>query len=451
MASVVSIERLLRGSDSAAAQRERKSSRLLIAFVSAGLCFMLLPGTFLGVWNLFSITSHHSSEAISAAWLQAHGHAQVFGWIGCFLLGIGFHSAPKMIGAGALDVSGRALFTLFAWTLGVLSRWFANIYLWHWRILLPASALLELVAFLVFFASVSRHKPAGKSASRFERWILVVIAGSLGWLATLLMNFFGCISVALHANSPAFPARLDQRFLVLMGWGFIVPHVWGFSAKWLPIFLGLGPVRERALLAAVVLNVCGVVAAVGGAISLGVLVLTLAAVIAVIALRVFESPERASKTQGVHASFPTFVRFAYVWLLIAALLGIWAAHSSTAGGIWGASRHALTVGFISAMVFAIGQRVLPAFSGMKMLWSPRLMLGNCALLALGCTLRVASEVIAYQGFSARAWALLPVSAVLEMAAVTFFAVNLVLSFVQSPAHAIRLREEAAVNARTAVS
>jgi hypothetical protein len=40
----------------------------------------------------------------------------------------------------------------------------------------------------------------------------------------------------------------------------------------------------------------------------------------------------------------------------------------------GASRHALTVGFLGTMVFTIGCRVLPAFCGMKILFSPRLML-----------------------------------------------------------------------------
>jgi hypothetical protein len=32
-----------------------------------------------------------------------------------------------------------------------------------------------------------------------------------------------------------------------------------------------------------------------------------------------------------------------------------AARADTHGGIWGASRHALTVGFLSTMVFAIGR------------------------------------------------------------------------------------------------
>jgi hypothetical protein len=92
------------------------------------------------------------------------------------------------------------------------------------------------------------------------------------------------------------------------------------------------------------------------------------------------------------------------------------------------------VGFISTMVFAIGQRVLPAFCGMRVLFSPGLMFTGLALLNTGCTLRVISEVGAYEGILPLLWPLLPVSAVVEMIAVTVFAANMVLTFRQPPAH-----------------
>ncbi|MFY9751363.1 MAG: hypothetical protein WAJ92_01885, partial [Candidatus Acidiferrales bacterium] len=59
--------------------REAALARLLMAYISSGLVFMLLPGTFLGVWNLLQISGRESVASVSPAWLQAHGHAQVFG------------------------------------------------------------------------------------------------------------------------------------------------------------------------------------------------------------------------------------------------------------------------------------------------------------------------------------------------------------------------------------
>jgi hypothetical protein len=64
-------------------------------------------------------------------------------------------------------------------------------------------------------------------------------------------------------------------------------------------------------------------------------------------------------------------------------LGICAAYLDDANGWVGGSRHALTVAFIAAMVFAVGHRVLPAFAGMKVLYSPRLMLAGLLLLNVG--------------------------------------------------------------------
>jgi len=97
----------------------------------------------------------------------------------------------------------------------------------------------------------------------------------------------------------------------------------------------------------------------------------------------------------VDRSFSYFIRMAYGWLMVAALLGVVAARWDTSGGIWGASRHALTVGFVAVMVLSVGQRILPAFGGMRLLWSTRLMLTGLALLVTGCTMRVSCEIVAY--------------------------------------------------------
>ena len=126
-----------------------------------------------------------------------------------------------------------------------------------------------------------------------------------------------------------------------------------------------------------------------------------------------------------------------MWLVIAAALGVCAVYFDRAHGWIGASRHALTVGFVSTMVFAIGQRVLPAFAGMRVLYSPRLMLVCLLLLNAGCLLRVSSEILAYENYWAPAWKALPWSAICELTAVTVFAANMLLTFKQPPAHQMK--------------
>jgi len=410
------------------ATREHRLSRMLVFYVVTGLIFMLLPGTFLGVWNLISISSHRAAGTVPAGWIQAHGHAQIFGWIGTFILGIGYYSIPKL--------RRMKPFALWApwtswilWTSGVTLRWTTGVYEWQWRWLLPASAALELAAFLVFFVAVSGHRNPGTETKPLEEWIVVVIAGSAGWFAALLLNLLSALYLAWQGNSPILPHSFDQRFLTLETWGFLVPFVWGFNAKWLPIFLGLRKPRTPWLLRAVALNSIGVLAALCGWMLVSTVLLLAGISTAAYAIRLFEPGERPPKIKGVNSSFPVYIRLAYAWGVVSAALALWASVSPTlATGIWGASRHALTVGFLALMVFAIGQRILPAFSGMRLLFSTKLMSGALLLLALGCFLRVSSEILAYQGYLPSAWSWLPVSAVAEMAAVTLFAFNLVLTF-----------------------
>jgi hypothetical protein len=267
--------------------------------------------------------------------------------------------------------------------------------------------------------------------------VWVVLSASIGLLLVLLSNVVGCFYLAFRATTPALPHAWDQRYLALMAWGFLVPFVWGFSAKWMSVFLGLKPLRQKVLVFAVVVNLLGVILAVVGAILLASGLFLLGASLAIVALRMFEASVKEAKTRGVHSSFPFFVRMAYGWLLVAAALGLAAVRWDNSGGIWGASRHALTVGFISVMILSVGQRILPAFAGMRLLWSTKLMFGALALVTLGCTLRVSCEVIAYQGYANWAWSVLPVSALCELGGLTIYAANILGTFVLVPSHACK--------------
>lgn len=413
--------------------REEALARLLMAFITAGLLFMVFPGTFLGAWNLLQISGRESVSSIPPSWIQAHGHAQVFGWVGSFIMGIGFYSIPKLRG-GVKASFGMAWACWAMWTTGVALRWATNVYRWEWRVLLPVSAALELAAFLIFFRGVSQHRLAEASKKQLEPWVWVVISASIGFLLLLMTNLIGCFYVAAREATPAFPHLFDQRYLALMAWGFLVPFVWGFSAKWMGIFLGLKSLRANLLLGAVAVNLTGLVLTVVGLVSVGVWFSLAGTLLAIGALRVFEPAIIEPKTRGVHASFPFFVRMAYAWLIVAASLSIAAVRWDHSGGIWGASRHALTVGFISVMILSVGQRILPAFVGMRQLWSTRLMFAGLGFLILGCTLRVSCEVLAYQGYAAWAWSVLPVSALVELTALTIYAINIFGTLLLEPSH-----------------
>jgi len=406
---------------------EHEKSLMLRAWILSGLFFMALPGTLLGFSNLMAISAHHGLGVLPAAWVEGHGHAQMFGWIGSFILGIGFYSQPAR---------GRSVLPLWCyllWTAGVAMRWFANIYGWHWRFLFPISAGFELIAVLLFLVAASHHKlpesPQGKHVKApMELWMVSVLLGTAGLAAAVVFNFVECLQLAIHGTLRSFPHALDQKYLVLLAWGFLVPVVWGFSARWLPAFLAIPKPDARLFRTALRLDLAGVLFGVAGLFKPATILLASSAIAIGIALHLAERPRGHAKTQGIHPSFPSFIRIAYFWLIVGGSMSIWAAFADQNGGIWGASRHALTVGFAATMVFAIGPRILPHFAGVHSIFSKRLMLLSLLFLQTGCLLRVSSEPLAYEGLIPFAWRVLPVSGMLELTGVLLFATNLSLTF-----------------------
>lgn len=383
---------------------------MLAAYIAAGVAFLVVPGTLAGVWNLVSISSHQAPGAAGAAWVQAHGHAQLFGWVGTFILGISLYTLPKFRG-GWVRSLGLGWAMLAVWSASVTARWVAAIYGWNygwnWRGLLIASAGGELlVAVALVWQTTSGRRSGGI-------WVTPIFAGFValcGVLAWQLALTLGPLA------GPVLPEAPNRELLHAAIWGFCFPVVWGYSGKLVPPLLGLRSARP----AFVWVGLCVLAAA----LVLSVPALLPAAVAAAcVSLRILEPSARKPKTNGVDPRYPWFTRSAFAWLLAASILGAFASRP----GMLGASRHAFTVGFLATMIFSIGPRILPSFLNSRELASTRLMLWSMILLSAGCFLRVVSEPLAYGGAFPLAWSVLPVSAFIELTAVLLFAANIVLT------------------------
>jgi uncharacterized protein involved in response to NO len=288
------------------ASRESALQKAVTVWIVTGIAFMLLPGTFLGVWNLIAISGQQTAAHIDPAWIQAHGHAQVFGWIGSFILGIGFYSLSKMAGVPQFSIS-RVWVSWVFWTTGVFLRWLTNLYQWHWRQILQISTLLELAGFLIFLITVSSHRreenrPPRTGASS-AIWMRIVIAGTIGFLVSLLANLATGVQSSMGGTSPAIPHAEDQLLLVLYTWTFIVVTVWGFSARWLPVFLGLRTPNDRLLAVALGVDLAAAASAVLGYWVAATILFMFAAGASAVALGVFRPSVQPPKILGVH-KFP---------------------------------------------------------------------------------------------------------------------------------------------------
>lgn len=122
------------------------------------------------------------------------------------------------------------------------------------------------------------------------------------------MNFFAAVYVSVTATGPAFPASFEPRFLTLLAYAFIVPTIWGFSARWLPVFLGLKAVNETLLRYALLLSAIGVALAEARLFHVSPWIIALAAVTSLRAFHLFEQPERidaygpAAAERGLHVT-----------------------------------------------------------------------------------------------------------------------------------------------------
>ena len=407
---------------------ERKAARALAAFILSGIFFLALPGTFLGVWNLLQISAHQSNTAASTAWIQAHGHAQLFGWVGSFILGISLYILPKFRGKPLKSFS--LVWLIWGlWSAGVALRWWIGVEGTAWRFGLPTSAVLELAAFvltqrvLVFNGSEKK----GKKPEDLGSWLGIWGFASLGVVLTLNLGL--SIWLALDGHSPVFPPEWDHTFLILMVWGFVVVMAWGFSTRFVTIFLGLESPRHQAAGKFGLGIVALVVLALARQYFLADMLILALSVYAIWALRLFHKPARSAKLTGAYRHYPAFIRLAYAWLVAGAMLGIAADLVPGATGLGGASRHAVTVGFIALLILALGPRLLPSFLNGRELYSTRWMAASLWLLSAGCLLRVSSEAVAYS-LGGSAWNLLPISAYLEFAGVLAFVANMAATLAQ---------------------
>ena len=406
------------GSDLADPLPERRVARLLGAFIGAGLFFLVFPGTLVGVWNLLDITAARQGGAASQAWIQAHGHAQLFGWVGSFIIGISLYALPKF--RGATLRSTPAGWTIFAlWTGATTMRWASVFWGWHTGILVPAAAIAQLVAvtMLLWQVSATRRRRSGR-----ETWNILIFAGLFGMWAVTAFQVPVVLSMAAQGLSIV-PAEANHWLLLATFWLFLLPTVTGYAARFLPTFLGLEPPRRRPLLLALAtLYLLPLAWWFNQQVTQSVLVVS-AVVLIGYGLRVLEPAVRLPKIRGVHRFFPFFARLAFVWLQVAAVLQL----AGDSVGLLGASRHAFTVGFLATLILSLAPRILPSFMNSRELWSPRLMLWSLAALTVGCFLRVVSEPLAYADLVPWAWSILPVSAFIELSAVLMFAYNLLRS------------------------
>lgn len=201
------------------------------AVMVAGLALGGLPGT----WY--------------ASLVQAHGHAQLFGWLGCFILGMGLFFLPKLRG-GQLKKTARLPIAFTLLVTGIVLRTFAQP-LAGWfaadsianvlRGVMLLASVLEFAALLILLsilvASERGFKALTTDAPAYPLQPFIKLA-FVSFTAAFVFNVLGAGNAFTHARNVLAP-RYEQTVILLMLYGVAIPMVITFSIRNLPLFLRL--------------------------------------------------------------------------------------------------------------------------------------------------------------------------------------------------------------------
>ena len=357
-------------------------------FAATALAIGLTVGFGLGLWLLLARV--WGVTLFGASWLalvQVHGVLQLFGFAGFFAMGIALHALPRFRGAGpppAWLVWITYVATLGGLVLRSVAQPIPDLPA-RGSLLLVGDGLL-VIGTLAFSAAALGSLVTGRNPHRPDE--LVIGAGIAVFPVAALL-------VALEALGSA-PLIVDQasddRALWTMLLGGIGTLIFGAWARLAPGFVAALPAQPRPLVVGVVLWLSGVgFLAAESTIGPWLLLAGLAAT--TYALSVF-GPGIARQPLQDHARLTRIgVRSAFAWAFVG--IGILAAGTLGLAGSYlqiSAGRHAVALGFVTLMIYAVGSRALPAFLNRR-LWSPRLQAATLVIANLGVVLRVVPQLL----------------------------------------------------------
>jgi uncharacterized protein involved in response to NO len=372
----------------------------------------------LGLWLLFARV--WGVSLLGSNWLalvQIHGLLQLFGFAGLFAMGVALHALPRFRGAPSPPMT--LVWITYLGTLGGLAlRSIAQPMPdlpGRSTLLLIGGASLSLGT-LAFGAAAIRSLVSGRNPHRADE--LLIGAGICALPVAALL-----VSLEMVGVAPVVVDQVtDDRAVWMVLLGSLSTLIFGVWARLAPGFVASRPSKPRVLIAGGALWLAGVIVqAFGVALGPWLLLVGLAALTGAMGLL---GPGIAHQPLHGDARLTRLgVRSAFTWAFLG--LGIISAGTLGLADSYlqiSAARHALALGFVTLMIYAVASRALPAFLGRR-LWSTRLQAATLAVANAGVAFRVVPQLAA--GTDALSDAFVGFSGVLAYLALVLFTVNVI--------------------------
>ena len=374
-------------------------------FLVGSLLLTLTLGATTGMVNLIRIAA---GGEVPIDHRQIHGHTQVLGFAALFLMGIGYHALPRILGVAGFRPGPSARVAFWLMLSGVLLRNAGQPFGLHpaGRLVSLFSGALELASGLLFARfvfAVLRQAPPGKYAKRDPMHVFVA-GGTACFLVALLLSAAQGIWLAGNVDT-VLPAALNDSFYFVALYGFLLAWIYGFGHRVVSMFLGVGAPLRGTAEAAFAAQMLGVASACASwmpglsdeaALALRDAGYALVAISALVYLAGNGFLWRRSNLPMLRTpGSPTVaIRMAFGWLAVWGILELGAVlvvrlTEFPARNLWwaDAARHAFTIGFLTLLIVGMSFRILPVFSG-KTLWSAKMAWATYALLTLGVAMRL---------------------------------------------------------------
>jgi hypothetical protein len=413
----------------------RRADGIYRPFFKAGILIVLTLGATWGAYLLVRIGLGGSFTAAGLHDVNAHGHAQIFGWVGLFVMGFAYQAFPRFKQT-ALAAPALARASLGLMVTGLLAHALLHPFAAGVPALMVAAGVasaVEVAAVLIFVGVlVATWRRAGKPLAVYE-WYIV---SALAWFVIQAIYESVYLAATLAATGPdlidlvkTWQAPLRD----LQVHGFALLMIFGVSLRLLPtMYLLRVPSSRRAAWVLAALNVAVAAEAAGLVLRriageewtalwyAAVLLLTAPSACLVRDMRLFAPAGYSDRSLK-------FIRAAYVWLFVSlAMLVLLPAYQFGLLGhfshaYYGAVRHAITVGFVSLMIVGVASRVAAVHGGYDVhrlcpLWAPFL------LINAGCTLRVVSQTLT--DMTSPAFPVAAVSGLLEVAGLALWGLHM---------------------------
>ncbi len=381
-----------------AAVADEGASTLYRRFLVAGLLSTVTLGATFGAYNLLVI---HWALGPVLPWHQwVHGTFQLFGFVLPLLLGVSYHTVPRFLGAElAWTRVARATFWTGLSGLALVTYGCCGGWVPYSVPALAAGAGLQFMTVTgwaaVLAATFRRAKPA---ADLFHRFLA---AGTLWWLVAAGFGVAGAVT-AVRAGDANAAVEWHEALYTAALLGGTLAWIQGMFLRTGPVFLGLRVTRDRWVKASLPVGQLGVALAAAGAATLGesasppltdagLLLVALSVVAFAIGVRPFSRETQSGHAMPGDTDFRWMVRLAFAWSLVFAAVAALYAGIELSGRepdrfLYDGARHALALGFITTMVFAMAGRIVPIFGGAELRW-PVLRRVGALLIAAGVALR----------------------------------------------------------------